>query len=83
MKLLPRLKVMIMSKLQKLINELCPDGVEYKTLNELGLFYGGLTGKSKKDFSNGNSKFITYKNVYSNPSLNLDIDDMVFVGENE
>lgn len=74
---------MIMSKLQELINELCPDGVEYKTLNELGLFYGGLTGKSKKDFSNGNSKFITYKNVYSNPSLNLDIDDMVFVGENE
>ena len=72
-----------MSKLQELINELCPDGVEYKTLNELGLFYGGLTGKSKKDFSNGNSKFITYKNVYSNPSLNLDIDDMVFVGENE
>lgn len=47
-----------MSKLQELIQELCPDGVEYKTLGELGEFYGGLTGKSKNDFVDGNAKFI-------------------------
>lgn len=60
-----------MSKIDELIKKYCPDGVEYKTLGELGKFYGGLTGKSKDDFNDGNAIFITYKNVYSNPSLDL------------
>ena len=58
-----------MSKLEELIKEFCPNGVEYKKLGELGKFYGGLSGKSKNDFTNGNEKFITYKNVYANPLL--------------
>lgn len=66
-----------MTKLEELIEKLCPDGVEYKTLGELGKFYGGLTGKSKEDFKEGNAKFITYKNVYSNPALDLDVEDRV------
>ena len=66
-----------MSNLEELIEKLCPDGVEYKTLGELGKFYGGLTGKSKEDFKEGNAKFITYKNVYSNPALDLDVEDRV------
>lgn len=60
-----------MSELESLINRLCPDGVKYKELGELGEFFGGITGKSKDDFINGNANFITYKNVYSNPSLSL------------
>ena len=44
-----------MSKLDELIKEFCPDGVEYNTLGELGKFYGGLTGKSKEDFKDGNA----------------------------
>ena len=72
-----------MTKLEELINGLCPDGVEYFTLEELGIFYGGLTGKSKKDFEKGNAKFITYMNVYSNPALKLDVSDVVTIGENE
>lgn len=36
-----------MSKIEKLIQKLCPDGVEYKELGEIGVFYGGLTGKKK------------------------------------
>ena len=64
-----------MSKLEELIQELCPDGVEYKSLGELGKFFGGLTGKSKDDFTNGNAKFITYKNVYANPALQIDVED--------
>ena len=36
-----------MSKLEELVAELCPDGVPYYTLGELGKFYGGLTGKTK------------------------------------
>lgn len=72
-----------MSKLEQLINELCPEGVEYKVLGELGDFYGGLSGKSKNDFTNGNAKFITYMNVFSNLSLKIDVDAKVKIGENE
>ena len=72
-----------MSKLDELIQELCPDGVEYKRLGEIGKFYGGITGKSKEDFVDGNAKFITYKNIYDNLSLNLDVDDKVKINENE
>lgn len=72
-----------MSRLEELIAELCPAGVEYKTLGELGSFYGGITGKSKDDFINGNAKFITYKNVYSNLALKLDVEDRVKISPNE
>lgn len=72
-----------MSRLDELIQELCPDGVEYKTLGELGKFYGGITGKSKGDFTDGNAKFITYKNVYSNPALDIDVDDKVKISDDE
>ena len=72
-----------MSKLQMLIDELCPNGVEYKRLGEIGDFYGGLTGKSKDDFRDGNAKFITYKNVYDNPALKVDVDEKVKIAENE
>lgn len=72
-----------MSKLQELIHKLCPDGVEYKKLEDIGDFFGGLTGKSKEDFKDGNSKFITYRNVYSNPSLNIDFEDKVKISDNE
>lgn len=72
-----------MNKLEQLINEFCPEGVEYKALGELGEFYSGLNGKSKDDFNNGNAKFITYMNVFSNPSLKIDIDDKVKIEKNE
>jgi type I restriction enzyme S subunit len=57
--------------------------VEWKELGEIGAFYGGLTGKSKTDFQNGNAKFITYMNVYSNIAVNTNINDFVKIGENE
>ena len=72
-----------MTKLEQLITEYCPNGVPYKSLGELGSFYGGLSGKSKDDFTDGNAKFITYMNVYSNPALNLDVTETVKIGENE
>lgn len=49
-----------MNKLDELIERLCPNGVEYKTLGELGIFYGGLTGKSKEDFTNGNMQNLSH-----------------------
>ena len=72
-----------MSKLDELIRGLCPEGVEYKTLGEIGKFYGGLTGKSKKDFEDGNEVFITYKNVYSNPALDIYPNDKVKIADGE
>ena len=66
-----------MSRLEELIKNLCPDGVEYKTLGELGEFYGGLSGKTKEDFKDGNAKFITYMNVYTNPALKINVTDTV------
>ena len=49
------------------------------TMSELGSFYGGLTGKSKTDFQQGNAKFITYMNIYNNIALNINIEDRVKV----
>ena len=72
-----------MTKLERLIEELCPNGVEYRKMGELGTFYGGITGKSKDDFKEGNAKFITYKNVYANPALQVDVPDRVRIGEKE
>ena len=72
-----------MSNLGDLIALYCPNGVPRKPLGELGKFYGGLTGKSKEDFTDGNAKFITYRNVYSNPALKLDVPDRVKIAEGE
>lgn len=49
----------------------------------MGAFYGGLTGKSKNDFSNGNAKFISYMNVFSNIATNFKVNDFVKIGESE
>lgn len=72
-----------MSKLNELINELCPDGVEYIPMGELGNFFGGITGKTKNDFKEGNAIFISYKNVYDNLALNIHPEDRVKIAKNE
>ena len=72
-----------MSKIDQLINELCPNGVLFKQLGELGTLYGGLTGKSKNDFKDGNARFITYMNVFSNIEVDTNRDYFVKIGENE
>ena len=72
-----------MSSIDSIITTLCPNGVPFKTLGELGKFYGGLTGKSKTDFTDGNAAFISYKNVYSNPALDINPSDTVKIAEGE
>ena len=42
------------------------EGWVKKRLGDLGITYGGLSGKSKSDFSNGNSKYIQFMNIMSN-----------------
>lgn len=52
-------------------------------MSELGTFYGGLTGKTKADFRQGNAKFISYMNIFNNIALKTNVEDMVRVAENE
>ena len=52
-------------------------------MGEIGKFFGGLTGKSKSDFTNGNARFISYMNVYSNIALNQHSEEFVYIGKNE
>jgi type I restriction enzyme S subunit len=72
-----------MNNIEKLIAQHCPDGVEFSELGKIGDFYGGLTGKSKNDFQDGNAKFITYVNVFANIAVKTDIDIYVKIGEKE
>lgn len=53
-----------MSKLQELIQRLCPDGVEYKKLGEVGTFIRG-NGLQKKDFTESGVGCIHYGQIYT------------------
>lgn len=72
-----------MSQLMELIDKYCPHGVQFRELGEISSFIGGLTGKSKQDFVNGNKKFVTYMNVYNNPSVDTSAEDMVVIHDGE
>ncbi|KIF62918.1 restriction endonuclease [Pseudomonas fluorescens] len=72
-----------MSRIEELIAELCPAGVEFKTLEELGAIYGGLTGKTKADFSDGNARYVSYKNIFNNLVVDTEADDFVKIAPNE
>ena len=57
--------------------------VEFHALGDIGEFFGGLSGKTKEDFKNGNAKYITYKNIFSNHKTNLELCEFVKIKENE
>src|ERR1700743_1170842 len=40
-----------------------------KKLDEIGKTYGGLSGKSKVDFQNGNAPYIPFLNIMNNPII--------------
>lgn len=52
-------------------------------LGELGFFYGGLSGKSKEDFEDGNGRFVPYMNVFSNFSVDINNLGEVNIEEDE
>lgn len=58
-----------MSKLEKLIQQYCPDGVEWKTLYSITKQFSGMTGVSNKWAEEGNCVFIDYNNVYNHTSV--------------
>lgn len=51
--------------------------VEWLPLGEIAIIYGGLTGKSKADFEGGNARFVPYKNIFDNKSV--DFESLLFV----
>ena len=74
-----------MSRLADLIAQLCPDGVEYRALGEMGSLFGGLSGKTKSDFTevDGACPFVTYKEVYSLLEINQIPQGRVLVSSRE
>jgi len=58
-------------------------GVRWIPMGEVGSIFGGLTGKSKQDFSEGNARFISYVNVLNNVAVNVAANDFVRVEASE
>ena len=69
-----------MSYLEKLLEGV---EVEWKPLGEVAELYGGLKGKSKADFEKGNSKYISYKNIFNNIEVDFENLEYVNVSSNE
>ena len=72
-----------MNKIDRLVADLCSHGVAFESLENLGSTYGGLTGKRKADFKEGNARFITYKDIFSNISVDLKSNNFVRVTSGE
>ena len=69
-----------LSYLEKLL-----DGVEVKwlPLGNVAEIYGGLTGKSKSDFENGNARYVSYKKIFGYLDVNDYPTDYVYISEGE
>lgn len=60
-----------MSKIDELISELCPNGVDYFKLSEISIQYAGFSGAKGKWAESGNCQFIDYLNVFNNIKVNV------------
>ncbi|MGL2897437.1 restriction endonuclease subunit S [Helicobacter pylori] len=72
-----------MHKIERLLHTLAPKGVGFRKLGDIGEFYSGLVGKSKKSFSQGNKFYVPYINVFNNPQLDLNALESVQIGDKE
>jgi len=59
------------------------DDWEVKKLGEIGATFGGLSGKSKKDFADGNCPYIPFMNIMSNPVIDETYFDYVKIKKGE
>ena len=66
--------------LEKLLNGA---EVEWKTIDEISSIYGGLTGKGKADFENGNALYVPYKNIFNNIEVDFNNLEAVNVSDDE
>lgn len=60
-----------MSKINDLIKEMCPNGVEFKSLKEVFDIFSGMTGVTNKWAEEGNCQFIDYMNAYKNNKIDI------------
>ena len=60
-----------MKNLETLIQELCPDGVEFVKLGDVFDIFSGMSKVSNKWADEGNCKFIDYLNVYNNLTVDV------------
>ena len=67
----------------QLLNFAGKEEVKMIALSELGSYYGGLIGKTKEDFVDGNAKFVTYMNVFTNSALETSKTGVVKIKEGE
>ncbi|WP_138757676.1 restriction endonuclease subunit S [Modestobacter altitudinis] len=72
-----------MSAIDDLIALHCSDGVQYAALGDVGTIFGGLTGKSKADFTGGKSRYVSYVNAFNNMDVNIGADDFVRIAPGE
>ncbi len=72
-----------MSNVDNLLSELCPDGVPVLELSTVAETISGLSGKTKADFTHGNARFVTYKNVFANIAVDQEAAELVKVGSTE
>lgn len=68
-----------MSTIKRLIKNHCPEGVAFVTLSDVADTVAGLSGKSKADFTNGNARYVSYKNIFANLAVNQLAPDFVKV----
>ncbi len=52
-------------------------------LDEISSIYGGLTGKGKADFENGNALYVPYKNIFNNIEVDFNNLEAVNVSDDE
>jgi type I restriction enzyme S subunit len=80
-KLLAKKKLIKQGLMQKLLTP--KEGWVKKKLGEIGKTYGGLSGKTKSDFGTGNSTYIPFMNIMSNPIIDINYLEIVNVKSNE
>lgn len=60
-----------MSRIEELIKEKCPNGVEYKRIDEISESIRGMSSVSNKWAEEGNCRFIDYMNAYKNLAIDV------------
>jgi type I restriction enzyme S subunit len=60
-----------MEQFEKLITDLCPNGVPVCALGEIGTIVSGLRSKSKDDFTEGNTPYVSYVEIFNNPGIDF------------
>jgi len=71
------------SRLDDLVRSLVPGGVSYVALGDVAKTVAGLSGKTKSDFTDGNARFVSYKNINKNLVVDQGANDFVKVAAGE